>query len=269
MNNKDIYEELSFYRELKNLPVKLISQKRQAYLSTLTGGKIYKFIGFDGKCDTKRIVTINEQSLWLGSWETMNDKHEFYYPCDQDDFIDKAEEHRYECFTRMLKRAYLLCSFSYQNSEKMWEVYASNGNGVLIEFEIKNYEYLYPVEYIDDKTKYSFVDLWRKDIDTARNRGLNYYHLSLMPYLIKDEINISNGLNSKNENEVRLLYDPYEKKEINNGVLDVNKKMPSGIKKEWQKVGLSAIKGYIGRRCIYEDEIQEVFHRIGIEIAKV
>lgn len=52
----------------------------------------------------------------------------------------------------------------------MWREYAAGGNGVCVEYNVGDYDFLYPVEYCDK----SAIDFTQMIIEAIKMRGWHY-----------------------------------------------------------------------------------------------
>ncbi|MCI9080691.1 MAG: hypothetical protein HFH68_17605 [Lachnospiraceae bacterium] len=105
----------------------------------------------------------------------------------------------------------------------MWKDYASNGNGICIEFSVGNYDYLYPAEYLDKGS----ID-FNKMIISGINNG--DFAFAIIPWVIKNPYNITLNMDSTKEKEVRMLYCPYDLGEVNGGTVEMDIKERLGYK---------------------------------------
>lgn len=219
-----IEASLKQYREwLEYDFIKEMAKSKQEILLQETKGKIYKYIQFSDKNvieNNTKIDTLGEKSLWFGCPWKMNDPTEFFMSYDEDEFINATEKELFIIQSALFMEQYTLCSFSKVPSEYMWKEYSNQDNGICLEFYVEDFDWFYPVEYVDDKDSYSFISLWRKSqMVTAIDGKLCNNPLAYLPYVVKDRINKRTGKNSEKENEIRALYCAFTEKNLNNGVL--------------------------------------------------
>ena len=108
---------------------------------------------------------------------------------------------------------YDVFSLTYSYENYMWDEYASNGNGICIEYNIQNYDYLYPVEYCDKRK----IDFTKMIINSLKNGGAE---LAIIPWVIKNPYNKTAQMYSTKEKEIRILYCPYDLSEFKNGIIE-------------------------------------------------
>lgn len=122
-----------------------------------------------------------------------------------------------------LYEMYVLCLFSTSITENMWNEYANNGNGMCLVFDVLDYDWFYPIEYVKNKKKYSFVPAWRRMTKSYSNAEFgklpNLSSISIAPFFIKDKVNPDTGNDSSLEKEIRAIYCMYSEDEINQGIL--------------------------------------------------
>lgn len=140
---------------------------------------------------------------------------------------------------------YDVYSLSYEYQDYMWDNYAANGNGICIEFTAGNYEYLFPIEYVDKLN----VDFDQMVISAINERDMA---LSIIPWVIKNPYNQSANIDSTKEKEIRILYCPYDNGEVNYGIIQRNIKEQlgyQGIEKPYSDFKLEISKVIIGEKC--------------------
>lgn len=97
----------------------------------------------------------------------------------------------------------------------MWREYASGGNGVCVEYNVRDFDFLYPVEYCDK----SAIDFTQMIIVAIKNERMA---LSIIPWVVKNSYNSNAGIDLTREKEVRILYCPYDVAEFNRGRVEYN-----------------------------------------------
>ena len=157
---------------------------------------------------------------------------------------------------------YDVFSLTYMYQEYMWEDYAASGNGVCVEFEVSDYDYLYSVEYCDK----SQIDFTRMVISALKQSGME---LSIIPWVVKNPYNQTSDMDSTREKEVRMLYSPYDLAKFNGGTIAYNikeRKDYKGIAKPYKDFKLKIAKVIIGDKCKeeYVSELQNHFDVQGI-----
>lgn len=66
------------------------------------------------------------------------------------------------------------------------------GNGVCVEYNVGDYDFLYPVEYCDK----SAIDFTQMIIEAIKNEGMA---LSIIPWVVKNSYNLNARLDSTRE----------------------------------------------------------------------
>ena len=143
---------------------------------------------------------------------------------------------------------YDVYSLTYEYKDYMWKDYAANGNGICIEFDVGNYDYLYPVEYLEKAS----IDFDKMIISGINNGDLNF---AIIPWVIKNPYNNTSNMDSIKEKEVRILYCSYDLGEVNNGKLEMNIKERlgyKGIAKPYVDFNLNISKVIFGNKCNHE-----------------
>lgn len=232
------------------------------YLKTIIGdGKVYKFISFEGNRELteNKITTLKQGKIWFSFYKTLNDNTEFQICYDAKKIASRTGRSvknidlLINCFTEM----YDVYSLTYAYQDYMWKDYASNGNGICIEYEVGNYDYLYPVQY-QKKSEMDFNEM----IISGINNG--DFTFAIMPWVIKNPYNETANMDSTKEKEVRILYCPYDLGEINAGRLEKNIKEKlgyKGIAKPYADFGLRISKVIFGNKCdnIIRSELETYF----------
>lgn len=227
-------KELEFYDRyvkllgnLRDIPDRATPFKIDYLKRIIKNNKVYKFISFD--CDSEKISskinTLKQGKIWFAFYKLLNDKTEFEILYDIE-YISKITGHNQEYINLLVNfvtQMYDVFSLSYEYHEYMWEDYAANGNGICIEFTVRNYDYLYPVEYIE-KAKIDFNQMVINALQGDPRA------LSIIPWVIKNPYNFTENLDSTKEKEVRMLYSPFDKGELNLGKLEYNLKEKMGYK---------------------------------------
>ena len=149
---------------------------------------------------------------------------------------------------------YVLCSFSIDITENMWNEYANKGNGICLVFDVEDYDWFFPVEYVKNKNRYSFVPSWRRMMEryTKKEHGIlpNLSSISLAPFFIKEKVNPDTGNDSSLEKEVRAIYCMYSEDELNQGKLIpgyCQENKIYGTQVDWKSINLelsNVILGY-------------------------
>lgn len=249
-------EQLSFYERfvqlfgnLKDIPDRATPYKIEYLKNIIKDNKVYKFISFDGDVSLVRtkIDTLKQGNIWFSFYKTLNDESEFQirYKVKKISRKTGRTTENIHLLVNYLTELYDVYSLTYAYQNYMWEDYASNGNGICIEYEVENYDYLYPVEYVNKLN----IDFDKMIISAIND---NNPALSIIPWVIKNPYNQTANLNSTREKEVRILYCPYEKEDINEGRVEWNIKERLGYKgiiKPYEDFGLTISKIVIGDKC--------------------
>lgn len=229
----------------------------------IKNGKVYKFISFEENAEIK-ISTLLEEKIWFSFYKLLNDETEFEIKYKVKKVIEKTgcNKEYIDLIVNYLTEMYDVYSLTYMYQEYMWEDYADSGNGICVEFEVGDYDYLYPVEYCD-KSK---IDFTKMVISALTQSGME---LSIIPWVVKNPYNQTAHMDSTKEKEVRMLYCPYDLAEFNGGMLAYNIKERMGYKgiaKPYKDFELKLTKVIIGDKCSNEQilKLQNHFEANGI-----
>ena len=214
--------------------------------------KVYKFISFEGDASLVRtkIETLKQGKIWFSFYKTLNDETEFYinYNAKKISQVTGRSTNSVHLLVNYLTEMYDVYSLTYEYQKSMWQDYAASGNGICIEYNVGDYDYLYPVEYLE-KTGIDFEQMIISAI-TGKNLAL-----AIFPWVIKNPVNITANMDSTKEKEVRMLYCPYDLAELNSGRVEMNIKERlhyKGIAKPYTDFKLSVSKIVIGNKCCYD-----------------
>lgn len=243
---------------LKGQPDRATPYKINYLKGIIKNDKVYKFISFDGDASLVRakIDTLKKGKIWFSFYKTLNDETEFHinYKVKKISRITGRSINSVHLLVNYLTEMYDVYSLTYEYQNDMWEDYASNGNGICIEFNVGDYDYLYPVEYLE-KANIDFD----KMIISAITGG--NFDLAIIPWVIKNPYNSTSNMDSTKEKEVRMLYCPYDLGELNRGRIEMNIKERlhyTGIAKPYTDFKLSISNIIIGNKCSNEiaDELE-------------
>lgn len=261
------YEE--YVKRMGNLTDKpdMATPYKNDYLrNIIKNGKVYKFIDFGGDSSLAelKLKTLKERKIWFSFYKTLNDDTEFEIKYNADK-VSKATGRSVDnvhLLVNFLTQMYDVYSLSYEYQDYMWDNYAANGNGICIEFTAGNYEYLFPIEYVDKLN----VDFDQMVISAINERDMA---LSIIPWVIKNPYNQSANIDSTKEKEIRILYCPYDNGEVNYGIIQRNIKEQlgyHGIEKPYSDFKLEISKVIIGEKCNKKitDDLREYFTRNNI-----
>lgn len=259
-------KQLSFYERfvqlfgnLKDIPDRATPYKIDYLKSIVKDNKVYKFISFDGNISLVRtkIDTLKQGKIWFSFYKTLNDESEFQIKYKVKKISGKTGRGigNIHLLVNYFTELYDVYSLTYAYENYMWDEYASNGNGICVEFEVGNYDYLYPVEYVNKLN----IDFDKMIISAIND---NNPALSIIPWVIKNPYNKTANLDSTREKEVRILYCPYDMEDINGGRVEWNIKERlcyKGIAKPYEDFGLTISRIIIGDKCSQEiaSELQE------------
>ncbi len=136
--------------------------------------KVYKFISFEGDASLVRtkIETLKQGKIWFSFYKTLNDETEFYmnYNAKNISQITGRSINNVHLLVNYLTEMYDVYSLTYEYQKSMWQDYAAGGNGICIEYNVGDYDYLYPVEYLE-KTDIDFEQMIISAI-TGKNLAL-------------------------------------------------------------------------------------------------
>lgn len=169
-------------------------------------GKVYKFIGLEDKANGK-LTTLEENKIWCSYFSTLNDETEFDIQYDEDIVSESTGKSKQfiKFFIELLKEQYDVYSLSYRYENYMWKSYANNGNGICIEFNVEDYDYLFPVEYCNKRNNY-FTDA----VINTLHGNISSQCLAVIPWVLKNSYNETTQIDSTKEKEVRILSCPFE-----------------------------------------------------------
>lgn len=271
---KDIMETSVFYRKMSQLTSQDSYEYKNSYLKEITNNRIYKFIQFtdDEQCNASKLQSIYNGNLWFGCFWTMNDPTEFSMKRRGYEFKSRYEKWLYDFQVAHIQEMYTLCSFTSCINETMWSEYANEGNGCCLCLHVRDFDWFYPVEYIDKKSKYSFVPMWREALVATEqdwNGEIPNITLALAPYFFKDRVNRRTGQDSSKENEIRAIFCAFTEDELNSGVLVPGYKKEHGIRGNnvsWFDLNLELEQIIIGETCSsrYIDGLQKYGKREGV-----
>lgn len=251
-------EYLKLMGNLKDKPDLATPYKKEYLQKIIQNGKVYKFISFEENVELK-INTLKSGKIWFSFYKTLNDETEFKIDYKVKKIIEKTgyKKEYIDLIVNYLTEMYDVYSLTYMYQEYMWKDYGANGNGICLEFEVGDYDYLYPVEY-RDKSK---IDFTRMVISALNQSGME---LSIIPWVVKNPYNGTANMDSTKEKEVRILYCPYDLAEFNGGTIDYNIKELRGYKgiaKPYNDFLLKISKVITGDKCDvkYIFELQQYF----------
>lgn len=250
---------------LKNQPDRATHYKIDYLKKIIRNNKVYKFISLDNESSARtRIDTLKRGEIWFSYYKILNDKTEFQISYKVKKISRKTGRttDNVNLLINFLTEMYDVYSLTYEYQNYMWEDYASNGNGICIEFNVGDYDYLYPVEYLEKAN----IDFDKIIISGIKNGNTT---LSIIPWVIKNPYNRTANIDSTKEKEVRILYCPYDLGEVNGGRIEMNIKERMGYKgiaKPYADFGLSISKVIIGNKCNRElrYELESYFNSKGI-----
>lgn len=259
MSSLGFYDEyIKLMGNLKDQPDLATPYKIEYLQKMIKTGKVYKFISFEENAEIK-ISTLKAGKIWFSFYKTLNDETEFKISYKSKEVIGKTGYNKeyIDLIVNYLTEMYDVYSLTYMYQEYMWDDYAANGNGVCIEFEVGDYDYLYPVEYCD-KSK---IDFTRMIISALKQSGME---LSIIPWVVKNPYNQTANMDSTKEKEVRMLYCPYDLAEFNGGTINYNIKERRGYKgiaKPYKDFNLKISRVIIGNKCEKKHilELQQYF----------
>lgn len=264
MYNLGFYDEyIKLMGNLKDKPDLATPYKIEYLKKIIQNGKVYKFISFEENAEIK-ISTLLEGKIWFSFYKLLNDETEFEIKYKVKSVIEKTgyKKEYIDLIVNYLTEMYDVYSLTYVYQEYMWEDYAASGNGICVEFEVGDYDHLYPVEYCD-KSK---IDFTRMVVSALAQSGME---LSIIPWVVKNPYNQTVHMDSTKEKEVRMLYCPYDLAEFNGGTLAYNIKERMGYKgiaKPYKDFKLKITKVIIGDKCDNEhiSKLQKYFEKNGI-----
>lgn len=264
---------LRFYENYIELLGALNGKSDRAYVykenylkKIIKDGKVYKYISLEGAKDSVRDIvdTLKQKKIWFSFYKALNDNTEFQINYNAEKISEKTGRsvENIKQLVNYLTEMYDVYSLTYEYQDYMWEDYASDGNGICVEFNVTNYDYLYPVEYME-KVNIDFD----KMIISAINGEI--CALSIIPWVVKNPYNYSVNIASEREKEVRILYCPYDLGEVNGGRIEMNIKERlgyKGIAKPCTDFGLEFSKVIFGSKCSAElrCELERCFGAQGI-----
>lgn len=239
-------EYLSRMGNLKNKLDLAIPYKIEYLKTLLKDNKVYKFISFKEHSEMK-LKTLKEEKIWFSFYKTLNDDTEFQINYKIEEVVSKTgcSKDYIKLITNYLTEMYDVFSLTYSYEDYMWREYASGGNGVCVEYNVGDFDFLYPVEYCDK----SAIDFTQMIIAAIKNEGMA---LSIIPWVVKNSYNSNAGIDSTREKEVRILYCPYDLAEFNGGRVEYNIKERRGYKgiaKPLTDFKMTTSRIIIGNKC--------------------
>lgn len=175
---------LGFYDEyfklmgnLKDKPDLATPYKIKYLKNIIQNEKVYKFISFEENAEIK-ISTLLSGKVWFSFYKTLNDDTEFKVDYKAKKVMGKTgyKKEYIDLIVNYLTEMYDVYSLTYMYQEYMWEDYAASGNGICVEFEVGDYDYLYPVEYCDNNTEETIAHINR---DNQQLREINEKRVQL------------------------------------------------------------------------------------------
>lgn len=254
-HRKDIIRKTEFYKKIESLDEIEIDEYKAKFLDKICEGKLFKFIQFDhnNQLNKRKLDTVLDNKLWFGCPWTMNDSTEFKMPSNSH-FKNAIEADNFRKHCECLYEMYALCSFSIDITEEMWKEYANDGNGICLVFKVEDYDWFFPVEYVQNKKRCSFVPSWRRMIERYINDEYghlpNLSSISIAPFFIKDKINPDTGRDSSLEKEVRAIYCIYSEEALNQGILIpeyCHKNKIYGAQLDWRTINLELSNVIFGK----------------------
>lgn len=250
---------IGFYDEYLNRMGNLIDQKEKStqykidYLkSIIKNDKVYKFVSFADNAQIK-LETFLEDKIWFSFYKTLNDDTEVKFDYKIKKVVNHTglDRNQIDRVVNYFIQMNDVFSLTYEYKEYMWTEYAANGNGMCVEYNVENYDYLYPVVYCDKKS----IDFTKMVIRAMKNTRNSDCAIAIIPWVLKNSYNNSSMLDSTREKEVRILHCPFDDSEINDGIVDkdIKERMGyKGIAEKYYNHGLSISKIIIGDKCYDE-----------------
>lgn len=250
MSGLGFYEKyVTLMGNLKDKPDRATPYKIDYLRNIIKNEKVYKFISFDEGPNLARmkIDTLKQKKIWFSFYKTLNDETEFQINYDVKKIAKETGRStgNVHLLINYFTEMYDVYSLTYECQDYMWKDYAANGNGICIEFNVGNYEHLYPVEYLDKES----ID-FNQMIISGINNGTS--DMAIIPWVVKNPSNTTLNIDSTREKEVRILYCPYGFGELNGGTIEMNIKERlgyKGIAKPYEDFGLSISKIIFGDKC--------------------
>ena len=239
-------EYLNRVGNLRDKPDMATPYKIEYLKNIIKENKVYKFISFQEN-EAIKLRTLMQHKIWFSFYKSLNDETEFYIDYRIKKVVNETgynKEH-IKLLINYLTEMYDVFSLTYSYENYMWDEYASGGNGICVEYNIQNYDYLYPVEYCDKRK----IDFTKMVINSVKNGGAE---LAIIPWVIKNPYNETAQIDSTKEKEIRILYCPYDLSEFNNGRLEYNIKERmnyKGISKSYKDFDLRINRIIIGNKC--------------------
>jgi len=242
-----------FYKDYFNKSVEDATKYKIEYLTHLLNNfTVYKFVQFNNDDeDILKLNSIDKKSLWFSYYRCLNDpsEYEIKYNISKIEKYSTMNKEELEYLYGSMKELYDVCSFSYEYSNYMWDIYSNGGNGLCIEFYSEDLDMLYPVDYIN-KNKISFTNIIINSVN-ALDRGIvKNIPMAVLPFVTKNPVN--GKLDSTKENEIRMLYSFYNDRDFEKGNLYPNVKKNNhylGIDVPYDKLNLKVAKIIIGDGC--------------------
>lgn len=114
---------------------------------------LYKYISISGEneMDTKKLSSIETNTIWLSRYDILNDPYEFKSTYLENEILSKAGW-PLETTTKQLdnfRKTFKISSFTSKvlDNMPMWAHYANNHEGLCVEYKIVDGALIYPVSY--------------------------------------------------------------------------------------------------------------------------
>lgn len=255
-----------FYNEyFKCNSIEEATRAKEQYLNGIIENKtIFKFIQFGNEdLDRIKIETLDKEELWFCYYKNLNDPTEFEISYKIKKIVSRTgrTNDNIRKLIETIQQLYDVCSFTYEIDDLMWKEYGGNGNGICLKFQAQDYDYLYPIEYVE-KQEINWTKLIIDSINRKQEYGTLYNEpMSVLPWVLKNPMN--GVLDSRKEKEIRILHCPYDH-DFNDGLIypQVKSKLKyigENVKYKDKKLKLEEI--IIGQNC------ESVLRKQIIEIA--
>lgn len=238
--------------------------------SIIKNNKLYKFIQFseNTSLNKSKLNMLKNDELWFSFYKNLNDPNEFKVIIDKTKLKNNGVPPQ---LIDYMKEVYDVCCFTYEYNENMWKEYGNNGNGCCLIFEINenHYDCLHPIMY-ENKENIDFTKLYIESAKESFNLD-SKNPISVLPFVLKDPINQGNGLISRDEKEVRILY-AIDESEVNDCIISSGLKEKlnyHGVSAPCAKFGLKLDGIIIGSNCEFKKEIKEICEKKKITISEL
>lgn len=226
--------------------------------------KIYKFCslstGNNKALDEMKLFSLRNKKIWMSDCSVLNDPFEGMFAFIPDEIDDNAADILKAMKEKLLheRDIFIQSSFSYEyDNILMWGHYANGCRGYCVEYEVESKEYLFPVQYLEDRILLSSPKFNQEVYDNLKQMELEFKrlknhreHFEYMMYIQSMKSDIWSY-----EKEVRL---------ISMGSAEKNSKCGNA---DCKMYGIKPSKIIIGYQCVYKSELINIAKELKIPVS--